>query len=142
MTELEWLELKVGDRVKALGTVYDLPPSKSWTHADPGDEGEVEHVEPGHRTVRFYPRKTVTDVHWKEVELVHALPLKSDHYNDLQRRAEESTSDDPGSSEYAEWMRSLLLRIKAHWEEPNTPLPPIDIFDEVVCALGEPGDQE
>jgi len=137
MTELEWLELKEGDKVKACGYVYDLPPDKSVVRAEPNGLGEVIHVEPGHRTVRF--EGGITDVHWSEVNLIKAAPLKSDHYNDLQRRAEEV--DNQNSAEHAEWTRSLLLRIKAYWEEPDTPLPPIDIFDEVVCALGEPEEE-
>ena len=69
MTKDEWENLKVGDRVVARITVFDLPPDESWVHADPGNKGEVVHTEPGHRTVRFFPRRTVTDVHWREIDL-------------------------------------------------------------------------
>lgn len=139
MTELEWLELKEGDKVKAKDTVYDLPPDKSLVHADPGDLGEVIHVEPGHRTVRFFPRKTCTDVHWTEIDLVESLPLDDEYfYNDLQRRA---MLEGPMSPEHTEWMYSLLLRLYKYWQEPDTPLPAIDMFDEVARAveLGEKG---
>jgi len=133
MTEEEWLELKVGDRVKAIDIVYDLPPDKSWVHADPGNEGEVIHVEPGHRAVEFYPRNTVTDVHWSEVDLVKSVPLDDENcYNNLQERAQDAG---PFSGEHTEWMYSILRRLHNYWQEPDTPLPAIDIFDEVVCAI-------
>lgn len=67
MTQREWRSLKVGDKVVAAITVYDLPPDTSWIHADPGDPGVVEHRERGHVTVRFSPRMTVTDVFPAEI---------------------------------------------------------------------------
>lgn len=134
MTEEEWLELKVGDRVQAISTVYDLPPDKSLTHADPKDAGLVIHVEPGHRTVRFFPRETCTDVHWDEIRLVEAAPFDYEsHYSDLQRRAEESGVQ--LGKEHAEWMYGILRRLHLYWQEPDTPLPSIDLFDEVAHAV-------
>jgi hypothetical protein len=62
MLRREWERLREGDIVAARVNVYDLPPDKSWKHADPGDLGIVVHVEPGHRCVRWKPRGTYTDV--------------------------------------------------------------------------------
>lgn len=67
MRERDWNKLKIGDVVVAKRTVYDLPPDKSWVHADVGEFGIVINTEPGHVTVRFNPSHTCTDVAPSEI---------------------------------------------------------------------------
>lgn len=74
--------MNVGDRVRAkgriteggkgwIGITTDCLPSRSYIHAERGQEGEVVHVtEDGLATVRFFPTGTATIVSNDEVEVV------------------------------------------------------------------------